>query len=468
MDMDQMEMYLKKYIKAVLLAVLAVFIGASFMIMSSPVYAEDETQGYIPTGWTLDKLDYGGDIGDSIFVYVNSVSSRHNVIYNYGKESDIEMSNMALYSLDDFRYMNRDGVHTVKAGEMLCSDAHTFGMFWTIQPYLVSFAPEGSGTTETHYVIRTLDTGFHNDAGLPITCTAPDLYLTVRTTVDNGDVTIDVIDEDFDGENAVGNIVHKSQNDFYRIGIVQRGSSDRNSIIELGMADSTDKSRLLDGAEIEISSEYGGCTIKRIYRTQGKPIFVDIEPFINKLKENESTTLQIKSRPLSGYTDYTSSSGGGKYFNHAEMTVKRIGNGLQTEMSAEPVIVDGKPVKNNSIILNSETGLAEKVMFVKQKIKKAQPLKVTARKPSVRYSRTRKRTIKIKKAVKFVKTAKGKVTYKKTGGSKKLTISKKTGTITVKKGTKKGTYKIRIKISASGDSKYKAGFRTVTVKVKVK
>lgn len=467
MDMDPMRMYLKKYIKAVLLAVLAVCIGVSFMIMSSPAYAESEPQEKIPTGWTLDKLEYGDGFVDTIYVSIISVHSRDNVL-DYVSGDDVHQSELALYSLDDVTYMNRDGMHTVKAGEMLNSYISSTGLIYWLHPYLVSLVPEGSGTTETHYVIRTLKTGSQSYDDSLITCTAPDLYLTVRTTVDNGHVTVDIIDEDFDGENGVGNIVYRHNNGEYRIGIVQRGSSDRNSIIELGAADSPDMSRLLDGAEIEISSEFGDCSVRRTYRTQGKPIFVDIEPFINKLKENESTTLQIKCRPLSGYTDYKSSSGDGTYFNHAEVTVKRIGNGLQTEMSAEPVLVDGKPVKNNSIILNSETGLAEKVMFVKQKAKKAQPLKVTARKPSVRYSRTRKRTIKIKKAVKFVKTAKGKVTYKKTGGSKKLTISKKTGTITVKKGTKKGTYKIRIKISASGDSKYKAGSRTVTVKVKVK
>ena len=63
---------------------------------------------------------------------------------------------------------------------------------------------------------------------------------------------------------------------------------------------------------------------------------------------------------------------------------------------------------------------------------------------------------------------KGKVTFKKrSGSSKRLTISK-AGVITVKKGTKKGTYKIRVRATARGNSNYRKGYKNVTVKVRVK
>ena len=61
----------------------------------------------------------------------------------------------------------------------------------------------------------------------------------------------------------------------------------------------------------------------------------------------------------------------------------------------------------------------------------------------------------------------GKLTYAKVSGSKKLTITK-AGKVTVKKKTKKGTYKMRVKVTAAGNANYKAGSKTVTVKVKVK
>ena len=66
-----------------------------------------------------------------------------------------------------------------------------------------------------------------------------------------------------------------------------------------------------------------------------------------------------------------------------------------------------------------------------------------------------------------VKKAKGTVTYKKVKGNKKIKVNKKTGNITVKKGLKRGTYKVRIKVRASGTGRYKAKSSTRTVVVKV-
>lgn len=101
------------------------------------------------------------------------------------------------------------------------------------------------------------------------------------------------------------------------------------------------------------------------------------------------------------------------------------------------------------------------------------------------------RTIKFNKLKKKKQTvaplrvtgAKGKVTYKKVSVSKKkkgkkytknkkttarFTVNKKTGKITVKKNTKKGTYKVKIKVSAAGDATHNAAKKTVTVVIKVK
>ena len=63
--------------------------------------------------------------------------------------------------------------------------------------------------------------------------------------------------------------------------------------------------------------------------------------------------------------------------------------------------------------------------------------------------------------------AKGKITYKKTSGSKNITVSK-SGTVTVKKGTKKGTYTIKVKITAAATSYYLSKSVTKTIKVVVK
>ena len=66
-----------------------------------------------------------------------------------------------------------------------------------------------------------------------------------------------------------------------------------------------------------------------------------------------------------------------------------------------------------------------------------------------------------------VKNKKGTLSYKKTGGSKKLSINSRTGKIRIKKGTKKGTYKIKVKVTAAGDAVYASKTITKTVTVKV-
>ena len=48
-------------------------------------------------------------------------------------------------------------------------------------------------------------------------------------------------------------------------------------------------------------------------------------------------------------------------------------------------------------------------------------------------------------------------------------ISKKTGKLVIKKGLKKGTYKVKVKVKASGNANYKAsGWKSVIFKIKVK
>ena len=100
-------------------------------------------------------------------------------------------------------------------------------------------------------------------------------------------------------------------------------------------------------------------------------------------------------------------------------------------------------------------------------VKKKQPMTVKPVLKKVSFKKLKKRAQVIKDAL-IVKNNKGKISYKKIGGSKKLTINKKTGKITVKKKTKKGTYKIKVRVTATGNSLFKAGSKLVTVKIKVK
>ena len=94
------------------------------------------------------------------------------------------------------------------------------------------------------------------------------------------------------------------------------------------------------------------------------------------------------------------------------------------------------------------------------------PLVVKARAKTVKYKKVKKK----KQVVKAITVSKnqGKVTYTKIRGSKKFTINKNNGKITVKKGTKKGTYKIKVKVLANGNGTYKSGYKTIIVKIRVK
>ena len=100
--------------------------------------------------------------------------------------------------------------------------------------------------------------------------------------------------------------------------------------------------------------------------------------------------------------------------------------------------------------------------------KKANTITVKVKATTVKYTALKKKnqTITAKKVF-TVSNAKGKVTYKKTKGNAKITLSS-AGKFTVKKGLKKGTYKVTVKVTAAGTTEYKAGTKTVTVKIKIK
>jgi hypothetical protein len=108
--------------------------------------------------------------------------------------------------------------------------------------------------------------------------------------------------------------------------------------------------------------------------------------------------------------------------------------------------------------------------------KKANTIKVKAKKVTVKAKKLKKKAqkVKITKALKVTK-AKGTVTYAKVKkGStkkffKKVKIAAKSGKITIKKcKLKKGTYKLKIKVTAAGTKKYKKKSVSKVVKFKVR
>ena len=100
--------------------------------------------------------------------------------------------------------------------------------------------------------------------------------------------------------------------------------------------------------------------------------------------------------------------------------------------------------------------------------KKDQQMTINVKPISIKETKTKKKKQTIKASKVFsIKNAQGMISYKKKSGSKKLSISN-TGKITIKKGTKKGTYKMKVTVTASGNNIYNMDAKIITVKIKVK
>ena len=102
--------------------------------------------------------------------------------------------------------------------------------------------------------------------------------------------------------------------------------------------------------------------------------------------------------------------------------------------------------------------------------KMSQTLTGKAKKVKVKFKKVQKKAQTVKaltvKGQKTTLTYNGKPVGKK--AKKALKINAKTGKITVKKKTKKGTYKMKVTVTAAGNATYKPASKTVTVTIKVR
>ena len=100
--------------------------------------------------------------------------------------------------------------------------------------------------------------------------------------------------------------------------------------------------------------------------------------------------------------------------------------------------------------------------------KAANTLQAKGKTVNLKYSTLKKKNLTVKRLAAIqISKAKGKLTYKKLKGNKKITVAK-SGTMTAKKDLKKNTYSVRVKVTAAGNSNYKSLSKTVTIKVKVR
>ncbi|MBR3316011.1 MAG: hypothetical protein IKG18_17965 [Atopobiaceae bacterium] len=113
---------------------------------------------------------------------------------------------------------------------------------------------------------------------------------------------------------------------------------------------------------------------------------------------------------------------------------------------------------------------AAKSVVVKFVVAKAKnPLAAKAVGRTVKRATVKKNAVVVKRPMSVAK-AQGKVTYARVakGSSKYLTVNKKTGNVTVKRGAPKKTLVIMIKVTSAGNDNYKAGSKTVTCKIAIK
>ena len=134
------------------------------------------------------------------------------------------------------------------------------------------------------------------------------------------------------------------------------------------------------------------------------------------------------------------------------------------------IMPDYKNAREYDILLTGKgefTGFSSK-KFVIQKA--ANKLNARGKTAKVSFSKLKKKNQKlpVSRIIKFKNRGNGTKTYKKTGGTSKISINKKNGKVTVKKGLKKGTYKITVQIKAAATKNYKAATKTVNIKIKVR
>ena len=110
---------------------------------------------------------------------------------------------------------------------------------------------------------------------------------------------------------------------------------------------------------------------------------------------------------------------------------------------------------------------------VKYKAIAKKALIVKAKTAKIKASTLKNKAMTVKKSKALtIKNVKGKLTYSKVSVTKakyakKFTVNKKTGNIKVAKGLKKGTYRVKIKVTDAGNKYYAKRTKTATVKIVV-
>lgn len=166
------------------------------------------------------------------------------------------------------------------------------------------------------------------------------------------------------------------------------------------------------------------------------------KPYAKGRAVKQVPTVRLGALTLKSGRDFAVSYKGNKKVGTATVTVRGKGNFAGAKAAKFKIVRYKQPMTAKA---------AKKAATAKAKTLKKKA--VTLAKPLV------------------VKKAKGKVSYSNAStakAAKAFKVNARTGKVTLPKGTKKGTYTVRIKVAANGTGSYAYGERTVAVKVRVK
>ena len=186
-----------------------------------------------------------------------------------------------------------------------------------------------------------------------------------------------------------------------------------------------------------------------------------VADFVDKLDHDYVAVVTKPTCTKGGYTTHTCSRCQDTYTDSET-------NALGHKWDAGKVTKKATPTATGIKTYTCTVCGATKKETIPKCAKYANPMVVKTKTASLKYSNLKKKNLTVAKTSAFTITkAQGKVTFKKSSGNSKITISS-AGKFTVKKGLKKGTYKVKVKVTAAGNASYKAVTKTVTVTIKVK
>ena len=240
----------------------------------------------------------------------------------------------------------------------------------------------------------------------------------------------------------------------------KKGNLERGAVIQ-GVNSPIKASKTVTGVFEPVESGYSG-TIGKGFEANAYSGYKD---YSCKLLDVNGSGIAAGDAPRYGVVLGDFQYGGIVAYPGMEISIRKEGKVYGTFHVVTTEIIEEETTTQAVTVRVSNNDESKSVIVAK----KANTIAVKVKKAKVKLKAVKKKKQVISNAIK-VSNALGTVTYQKVakGSSPKLSVNKNTGKITVKKKTKKGNYKIVVRVYATGNNEYLPASKIVTVKVKVK